>query len=78
MKIQYDNVADAIYFSMKKGKVAKTLEMNERLIVDVNKKGDILGIEMLDASSQLPKGDLKDSVTSGIPVMITAGTPLSA
>lgn len=78
MKINYDKVADAIYFSMKKGKVAKTLEMNERLIVDVDKKGNILGIEMLDASNQLPKDGLKSGIASGIPVMITTGTPIIA
>jgi len=78
MKINYDKIADAIYFSMRKGKVAKTLEMNERLIVDVDKKGNILGIEMLDASNQLPKNGLKNGIASGIPVMITTGTPATA
>jgi len=78
MKINYDKIADAMYFSMKKGKVAKTLEMNERLIVDVDKNGNILGIEMLDASGQLPKGGLQNGIASGIPVMITVGTPVAA
>ncbi len=78
MKINYDKIADAIYFSMKKGKVAKTLEMNERLIVDVDKKGNILGIEMLDASNQLPKSGLKNSLAGGVPVMITTGAPVAA
>jgi len=78
MKINYDKIADAMYFSMKKGKVAKTLEMNERLIVDVDKKGNILGIEMLDASNQLPKNSIRKGITSGIPVMITTGAPVIA
>lgn len=78
MKINYDKIADAIYFSMKKGKIAKTLEMNERLIVDVDKKGNILGIEMLDASNQLPKNGLKNGIAGGIPVMITTGAPVAA
>lgn len=78
MKINYDKIADAIYFSLKKGRVAKTLEMNERLIVDVDKKGNILGIEMLDASNQLPKDSLKKGIASGVPVMITTGIPVVA
>lgn len=77
MKIDYDKIADAVYFSLKKGKVAKTLEMNERLIVDVDKKGNILGIEMLDASNQLPKGSIKKGIAYGIPVHLTAGTPVA-
>lgn len=78
MKINYDKIADAMYFSMKKGKVAKTLEMNERLIVDVDKKGNILGIEMLDASNQFPKKDLAKSVISGIPIEIISRAPVVA
>ncbi len=68
MKINYDKVADAVYFSMRKGKVAKTLEMNERLIVDVDRKGKILGIEMLDASNQLPpRNSIRNGLAEGIP-----------
>lgn len=78
MKINYDKIADAMYFTMKKGKVAKTLEMNERLIVDVDKKGNILGIEMLEASNQLPKNSIKKGIAGGIPVMVTAGAPAVA
>lgn len=78
MKINYDKIADAMYFSMKRGKVAKTLEMNERLIVDVDKKGNILGIEMLDASNQLPKNSIRKGITSGVPVMITTAAPAVA
>jgi len=78
MKINYDKIADAIYFSLKKGKVAETLEMNERLIVDVDKKGNILGIEMLDASNQLSRNSIKKGMEDGIPVMITTGAPMVA
>lgn len=41
MNINYDKIADAIYFKIKEGKVEKTLEMNDRLIVDLNKKGEV-------------------------------------
>ncbi len=80
MKINYDKVADAVYFSMRKGKVAKTLEMNERLIVDVDKKGNILGIEMLDASHQFPQEgrSLEKSIENGVPVQVSSATPVTA
>lgn len=35
MKIQYDNVADAMYIYLKKGKVSKTAKMAGRLLVDL-------------------------------------------
>lgn len=80
MKINYDKIADAVYFSINKGKINSTLEMNERMIVDLDKSGKILGFELLDASSQMGKGvtGLEQSVAGGIPVNITSNTPLTA
>ncbi|MBI2410032.1 DUF2283 domain-containing protein [Candidatus Kaiserbacteria bacterium] len=69
MKINYDKIADAIYMTLRKGKVAKTVEMEDRLIVDVDKKGNILGIELLDAGNQLQQGIMR----SGVPVKISSG-----
>ena len=67
MNINYDKVADAIYMTLRKGKVAKTVEMKERLIVDVDKKGNILGIELLDAGNQLQR-----NMRNGIPVKVSS------
>ena len=80
MKINYDKVADAVYFSMGKGKVTSTREIDDRLIVDLDKSGNIVGFEVLDASNQLDrKGqDLESSILQGVPVQITSGTPLVA
>ena len=55
MKITYDKIANVAYMTLRKGKVAKTVEMSESVIVDLDKKGNILGIEMLDASKQFPR-----------------------
>jgi len=59
MKIEYDKIADAMYIYLKKAKVFKTIKMQDRLIVDLDKKGNIIGIEVLDASSQMPKKSIK-------------------
>lgn len=53
MKITHDKTADAIYFSLKKGSVSSTKKLNNRLIVDTDKNGDILGIEILNISKQI-------------------------
>lgn len=50
MKITYDNKIDAIYFSLKKGRVIKTAKLSDTILADLNKSGDVLGIEILDAS----------------------------
>ncbi len=79
MKINYDKVADAIYFRMSEGNVAKTIKMSDRLVADIDSNGNTVGIEMLDASNQL--GDiasLERNVLEGIPLQIISGTPVTA
>jgi uncharacterized protein YuzE len=73
MKINYDKVADAIYMSFRKGKIAKTVELEDRLIADVDKKGNVLGIELLDAGNTIEKYQKK-----GVPVKVLTKTPIIA
>lgn len=79
MNIKYDAVADAMYLKVNTGKVAKTLRMQDRLIIDIDDKNNVLGIEILEASAQ--KGlvkNLQKSVLGGIPVAMTSRTPVAA
>ena len=76
MNIKYDSVADAMYVKMSVGKVFKTLKMQDRIIVDVDRKNNVIGIEILEASTQ--KGlikNLEKGVLDGIPVAMTSSTP---
>lgn len=77
MKINYDKVADAIYFSIKIGKLAKTIPVNEHLNIDVDSRGETIGIELLEASSK-QGSELEKMVRTGVPVNIINGTPISA
>ncbi len=77
MKINYDQVADAIYFAVKEAKIFKTLTVSEFLNVDVDKNGETVGIELLNASSK--QGiELEKSIKNGVPVEVIAGTPVTA
>ncbi|MFH1178673.1 MAG: DUF2283 domain-containing protein [bacterium] len=78
MKITYDKIADAAYMTLRKGKVAKTVEMSGDVIVDLDKKGHLLGIEMLGASNQFSKNSLSRCVTHGIPIEIISRAPVAA
>ena len=42
MKITYDKIADAVYLTLKKGRVAKTLEAGEDFMVDQNAFDDFM------------------------------------
>lgn len=57
MKITYDKFADALYISLKKGKVFSTKEINDNVIADFDAENNIIGLEVLDASKNL--GGLK-------------------
>jgi len=58
MKISYDKKADALYIYLRKGKTTKTIKVSSRLLVDVDRRGNALGIEMLDVSHQIPKKEI--------------------
>ncbi len=60
MNITHDKKIDAQYISLKKGKIAYTKKETDWLFFDCAKNGDILGIEILNASNNpLPLSALK-------------------
>ena len=76
MKINYDKVANAIYFTVSAGKVEKSVRVNDRLVVDVSKDGNIIGMELLDASSKQGE-ELEKNIRQGVPINIVSSTPFA-
>lgn len=62
MNTKYDKIADALYVKFNQGKVAKTLRLENHLIIDLDNKSNILGIELLNAKSQLAPSFIKKSL----------------
>lgn len=64
MKTTYDKEADAayIYIQPTNSKVFKTIEINPRVIIDIDKKGELVGIELLDASHQVSQEFIDSSI----------------
>ncbi|MEK7479985.1 MAG: DUF2283 domain-containing protein [Patescibacteria group bacterium] len=79
MKVNYDIMADAVYINVSKAKVARTVKTEERFLVDVDARGNVVGIEILDASNQqeLVK-NLQKNVAVGVPINIQTSTPVTA
>ncbi len=50
LKVSYDRVADALYIRLREGKVADSVELNEGMIVDLNERGEIVGLEIINFS----------------------------
>ena len=65
MKITYDKHADAIYIYFQKGKVKKTVAMSDDFIVDQDKHGAVLGLEILNASRNLRNRTAEPRITIG-------------
>ncbi len=53
--VEYDQKADAMYIYVRKGKYDISEELAENVILDLDKNGRIMGIEVLDASKNLGK-----------------------
>jgi len=45
--LEYDSSCNALYIRLKRGKVAESEPISDNLIIDLNKRGEILGIEVL-------------------------------
>lgn len=45
--LEYDPSTNALYIRLKRGKVAESEPISDNLILDLNKKGEIIGVEVL-------------------------------
>jgi uncharacterized protein YuzE len=57
MKIKYDSKVDAVYIELAKGKYEVSREVSNGVVIDEDKDGKVLGIEILDASKNIPSFD---------------------
>jgi len=65
MKITLDKEADAAYIYFKdisEGEVSDTISLNENVNIDLDKEGKTIGIEILEASKNLPSSALKSAI----------------
>jgi len=61
MRIEFDNEVDAAYIYFKEispGEVVKTISLNDSINVDLDEDGKTIGIEILDATKNLPVSSL--------------------
>jgi uncharacterized protein YuzE len=75
MNIAYDKIADALYIRFKEGKVKTTIEVADDMLHDLDAKGGVLGIEVLNASRRLSLKELELGAEHGIPLSVITATP---
>ena len=65
MKIKFDKQADAAYIYFKEiapGEVVKTISLNDSVNIDLDVDDKTLGIEILQASKNLPETTLNSAI----------------
>jgi len=55
IRVEYDSKADAMYIWLRKARYEISEELAENVIIDLDKSGRIIGIEILDATKNLGK-----------------------
>lgn len=54
MEISFDKEADAMYIEFTKGSASSTKVLDKQTVIDLDKKGKIMGIELLSVSKRIP------------------------
>jgi len=55
VRVEYDSKVDAMYIWLRKTKYEISEELAENVMIDLDKDGRIIGIEILDATKNLGK-----------------------
>jgi len=68
VKIEYSKDIDALYIKLREAKIADSIDIEEGVTVDLDEKGHIVGIEILDASEKLELSDLVNISIENLPI----------
>jgi uncharacterized protein YuzE len=68
MRIEYSKEADALYIYFKEEYVAKSKEIVDGIVLDFDKKGQLIGIEILDVSQRFSLSDIANISIENIPI----------
>ena len=60
MEITFDKDADSVYIEFFSGDFASNKKMDDTTILDLDEKGNILGIELLNVSKRIPSNFLSE------------------
>jgi uncharacterized protein YuzE len=68
VKIEYSKKADAIYVYFKEDYVAKSKEIEDGVVIDFDKEGQLIGIEVLDVSQRYSLSDIVNVNIENLPI----------
>lgn len=65
--MKYDPLADALYIRVRDGDIVDSIEVRENLVVDFDKNGEVIGIEVINFSKS--KIDIGELLMKGIEIV---------
>lgn len=68
MRIEYSKDVDALYIRLREVKIADSMDIEEGVTIDLDEKGHIVGIEILDASERLELSELVNISIENLPL----------
>ncbi|KKO19031.1 MAG: DUF2283 domain-containing protein [Candidatus Brocadia sp.] len=68
MRIEYDKEADALYIQLKETRVFDNIDIEDGVTIDIDEKGHIIGVEILDATKKLSRKDLSNIIIENLPI----------
>lgn len=67
MKIEYSKEADAVYVYFKEEYVDRSKEVEDGVVLDFDKNGHLIGIEVLDVSRRFSLSDIANVSIENLP-----------
>ncbi len=71
MKINYDRIIDALSVTLRKGIVSKTLEIAPEILLDLDKHGNPLSLEIIGASEKIGKKNFNKVTVGGKSLLLS-------
>lgn len=60
MKVHFDKKLDALYFRLDDSRIVDSEEVKPGVILDYNKKNQVVGVEILNVKKRVPAASLKE------------------
>ena len=60
MKLKVDGKADALYLRLDDSKIVESEEVSPGVVLDYNKRNQVVGVEILRLSKRVPKLKVRD------------------
>lgn len=73
--VSYDEETDALFIGLRRAKPVDSQEINEAVTIDLDEQGQLVSIEILDATEQIGREALTQLIVEGLTTAVRPGEP---